>query len=202
MFFVYEHWRTDTNQCFYVGKGRAGRPQNMSSRNRHHKNIQEKLKNNGFSVRVLIVAKGLTNDEALDVEVSLIRYWQRSGVVLANISPGGDGTSGYKHNAATREKMRISALKANTEEVRKKKSQSMKGLVKSESHRAAIAKTLIGQKRAAGKRSKEFCEHMSRVLKGRKLTPEQVEQRRVSMTAYWRLRKEAENPVATASRGT
>ena len=43
-FYVYEHWRPDRGECFYVGKGHGRRAYDMRrGRNRWHKFMQEKL---------------------------------------------------------------------------------------------------------------------------------------------------------------
>ena len=39
-FYVYEHWRPDRDECFYVGKGKGGRANVMYGRNRHHEAVQ------------------------------------------------------------------------------------------------------------------------------------------------------------------
>lgn len=189
MHYVYEHWRIDTNTCFYVGKGIGKRAWNMAARNKRHKAIQQKLATMGLYVKVVVICDGMTDEDAKSLEILTIKKWRDLGCSLANFTIGGDGISGLKHSAETREKMRISALKANTEEVRKKKSLAAKGKIKSPEHRAKLAQSMIGSKRASGKRSREFCEHMSRVLKGRKLTPAQIEQRRASMLLVWQRRK-------------
>ena len=189
MYYVYEHWRIDTNTCFYVGKGTGKRAWNMASRNKYHKAIQQKLATMGLRVKVVVICDGMTDEDAKSLEILTIKKWRDLGCSLANFTIGGDGISGLKHSAETREKMRISALRANTEEVKKKKSMAKTGKKLSDEHRRKISLLNIGNKRASGKRSKEFCEHMSRVLKGRKLTPAQIEQRRTSMLLVWQRRK-------------
>jgi hypothetical protein len=41
--YVYEYWTPDTNECFYVGKGVAGRAENMENRNAKFRLIVEVL---------------------------------------------------------------------------------------------------------------------------------------------------------------
>lgn len=36
LYYVYEHWRLDKDECFYVGKGRGNRAYKMRDRNRFH----------------------------------------------------------------------------------------------------------------------------------------------------------------------
>lgn len=189
MYYIYEHWRPDTQSLFYIGKGFGRRAYRMSYRSKWHARIQEKLLSLGMAVEVRIVASGLSAEEACMREVEYIKIARERGVDLVNMTNGGDGIAGFKHSISTRERMKISALKANTEEVKKKKSIARTGKKLSESHRQKISLLNIGNKRASGKRSKEFCEHMSRVLKGRKLTAAQIEQRRASMLLVWQRRK-------------
>lgn len=93
-FYVYEHWRPDTNQCFYVGKGQGKRAYELkSSRNIHHKRIQEKLKRLGLDVEVRIVSTDLPESEAFALEVERIAHWRSGGVQTTNYSGGGEGGS-------------------------------------------------------------------------------------------------------------
>lgn len=94
VYYVYEHWRTDKDECFYVGKGKRRRAYNMKWRNRFHKAIQGKLYREGFAVEVKIVASGLTEQEAFALEIERIKFWRDAGADLANMTDGGDGTSG------------------------------------------------------------------------------------------------------------
>jgi hypothetical protein len=93
-YYVYEHWRTDRDECFYVGKGKGIRAYKMSCRNRHHAAIQAKVAREGFAIEVKIVASGLSENEAFNLEMRRIAFWRDQGVDLANISSGGDGPSG------------------------------------------------------------------------------------------------------------
>ena len=55
-YYVYEHWRLDTDTCFYVGKGSGNRAYKTVGRNCHWKNIVAKLERTGFAYEVRIVA--------------------------------------------------------------------------------------------------------------------------------------------------
>lgn len=93
-FYVYEHWRLDRDECFYVGKGMKNRAYKMRDRNAHHQAIMAKLSREGSGMEVRMVATGLTEDEAFSLEIERIAFWRGLGVDLANISSGGDGPSG------------------------------------------------------------------------------------------------------------
>ena len=68
-YYVYEHIRKDTNECFYVGKGKGKRAY-QTKRNNHHDRIADK---HGMEVR--IVKSGLSEEEALDLEKQLIEKY-------------------------------------------------------------------------------------------------------------------------------
>lgn len=92
-FYVYEHWRPDRDECFYVGKGFGRRANVMYARNRHHTAIQAKLSRLGLCVEVRLVDSNLSEGDALALEIERISFWRESGVDLANLTAGGDGTS-------------------------------------------------------------------------------------------------------------
>jgi len=94
MFYVYEHWRPDRDEPFYVGKGRGGRANLMARRNLHHKAIQAKLHRSGLAVEVRIVASNLTEQEAFDFEKTQIAMHKNNGIDLANMTDGGEGPAG------------------------------------------------------------------------------------------------------------
>jgi len=109
MFYVYEHWRLDKDECFYVGKGSAGRAYSRNRRNSHWKNIVAKLERLGFAYEVRIVASNLTEEEAFNLERERILFW-RDIVDLTNLTNGGEGPVGYTHSVEAKNK--ISAASA------------------------------------------------------------------------------------------
>ena len=94
---LYEHWRTDLNECFYVGISWAQedtRPYDLSPRNYFHGNVVNKVIENGFKVETRIQADAdwLTKEILGEVEKLQIKYWRELiGDRLTNISPGGEG---------------------------------------------------------------------------------------------------------------
>jgi NUMOD3 motif len=122
-FYVYEHWRPDTNVCFYVGKGKKNRAFYLRQRNKHHTSVVSKLISMGFTVDVRIIKSQLTEKEALKLEMERINLYGMSS--LTNFTLGGEGTSGLIHSEETRKKMSISQRKRAprppySEEARKK----------------------------------------------------------------------------------
>jgi hypothetical protein len=148
VFYVYEHWRSDTGQPFYVGKGFKKRAYQMTMRNRHHMFAQDYLKRIGALIEVKIVAVYLTEREALDLEIELIEKWLTSGCKLVNITKGGDGPTGRKH----------------TEEWKRAMSERMKGRKMSPEARAKIAASAIGNKRGLGKKKPQHVVDAMRAL--------------------------------------
>lgn len=93
-FYVYEHWRPDTGQCFYVGKGQRVRAYKMDNRNKFHTAIQGKLNRSGLRVEVRIIERDLSEDSAFILEMQTISNWRSNGIELANVGCGGTGQTG------------------------------------------------------------------------------------------------------------
>jgi len=111
-FYVYEHWRMDRDECFYVGKGHGTRAYDMRrGRNRHHKAIVAKMSHIGSSVEVRIVADGLIEEESFQIEKERIKFWRNAGADLANLTDGGEGPSG----------------RVESEELKRQKSKKLRG---------------------------------------------------------------------------
>lgn len=147
-FYVYEHWRLDRDECFYVGKGKGRRAYMMRDRNSHHRAIMGKLSREGSGMEVRMVATGLTEDEAFALEVERIAFWRKSGADLANHTNGGDGVSGLKMSDEAKSKMsaakkglpgRATMLgKKHSDETKAKMSEAHKGVKKSPEHAAKV----------------------------------------------------------------
>lgn len=105
MYYIYEHWRPDRDEPFYVGKGRGGRANLMARRNPHHTAIQKKLYRLGMAVEVRIIASNLTEEEAYQIEIERIAMWQAAGIDLANKTIGGEGVPGLVFSKEHREKI-------------------------------------------------------------------------------------------------
>jgi hypothetical protein len=171
-YYVYEHWRLDRDECFYVGKGRGGRAYSMKNRNRHHQAIVAKMARIGSAFEVRIVASGLSEQEAFDLERERIAFWRTAGVDLANLTNGGEGVSGLKHSEETK-KLWSQQRKGRSVplEGRIKRSLAMRGVPKSKEHAANAG-------RAGG---------IAR--KGIKWSPEAIEARRIAILNSDRVKK-------------
>jgi hypothetical protein len=165
-FYVYEHWRPDRGECFYVGKGSGNRANVMTNRrSAHHLAIQHKLSRLGLCVEVRIAQSELTNEEANDIEVERIAFWRNDGADLVNHTDGGDGQKGRKQS----------------EETRRKISASLKGRPKSPEHCAKVGLAHKGKKWFLGrKRSLADRAAISARNTGRTISRESVEKMRAT----------------------
>lgn len=93
-YYVYEHWRTDKDECFYVGKGHGRRAYQKNRRNPHCEAIANLLRMNNLSVEVRIIQDNLSEADAFSLEMRRIAEWRAAGVEITNIGAGGDGNSG------------------------------------------------------------------------------------------------------------
>lgn len=211
-YYVYEHWRLDRDECFYVGKGKAGRAYSSKNRNRHHKAICAKLSREGFAMEVRMVAVGLFEKEAFALEIERIQFWREAGVDLVNVTNGGEGTSGMRHSDEV--KKRISALnkgksaafkgRKHTEET--KAVLSAKAKLRGPSKLTAEVIEKIAQSHRGRKRSYETCLKISEAkkgkpnwakgkpskLKGTKRSPEVRQKMAEAKRKYWQERREKE----------
>lgn len=151
--YVYEHWRPDKDVCFYVGKGKGRRANDMRrGRNRFHKFIQVRLSKAGMAVEVRIVVPNLDESSAFDIEKKRIAFWREAGVDLANMTDGGEGTSGAKH----------------TEAWKKEQSLRSKGRKISIEARQKLSIALKGNKNGLGtKKSAEAIERTAAAFRGK-----------------------------------
>jgi hypothetical protein len=93
---LYEHWRTDINECFYVGISWAHedeRPWDMDDRSDDHLIVQDEVTKNGGQVEVrLVECAHLTKKELGQFECLQIAYWRELiGDRLVNGTLGGEG---------------------------------------------------------------------------------------------------------------
>jgi len=157
-FYVYEHWRTDKNECFYVGKGTGNRAYKMKDRNIFHKAIQQKLSNLGLAIEIKIIFGGLSEQEAFDIEIARIVFWRADGADLANLTDGGEGVSGIIVSKETKEKLRCAHIgknkslehAKNISKGKKGKSPNRPNYIVSEETKKKISNSLKGNKNGEG----------------------------------------------------
>ena len=87
-FYIYEWYNIDTNEVFYVGKGRKNRYKNTTQRNKYFKNYYNKYKCNVRKVKV-----NLEENEAFNFEIELIAKYREVGQAKCNLTDGGEGST-------------------------------------------------------------------------------------------------------------
>lgn len=154
VFYVYEHIRNDTNEIFYVGKGKkgSGRSNYKYDRNIYWQRIVNKT---AFTTRK--IATGLSEELSFKKEKERIKELRKLGVKLSNMTDGGEGLSGYIPTTATLAK--ISKAKSNpSDETRGKISKAKSGENNPMYNKKHSEETLVkmrAYKRAKGEATKE-----------------------------------------------
>ena len=87
-FYVYEWYNLDTNEVFYVGKGKKERYKNIKQRNQYFKNYYNKHK-----CTVRKIKTDLLENEAFELEINLIDKYRKIGQCQCNLADGGEGTT-------------------------------------------------------------------------------------------------------------
>lgn len=155
---VYFHRKATNGEIFYVGMGSATRPY-YKRRTDWWQKIVDKY---GYTID--IVHKGLTQQEAFELEIKYIaqfgRYDLKTGS-LVNQTSGGPSFNGI------------------TKEKTKNRGKSLKGRPKSKAHRANLSKALSNLAKSSIHKSK-----ISHALLGRKLSEETKAKIKKNNTAY------------------
>jgi hypothetical protein len=163
-FYIYEHWRPDKNECFYVGKGKRYKGKTtfgksyrayemIFGRNRFHKVVVAKLTIRGFCVDVRIIFETNSEEEVYAKEIERIAYWRSAGIHLTNIADGGGRNSGWKDPPEILEQKRQRMLGKQfrlgavlSEETKKKISVAHTGKTYSDEYKAAMVVACTGEK--------------------------------------------------------
>jgi hypothetical protein len=155
-FYVYEHWRPDKNEPFYVGKGSGSRAWKIGrAKNPYYANVVAKLAAIGLCVEVRLVVGEMTAEQAYDAEINRIAFWQAKGVKLTNQTAGGEGMLNPSDELRARfaeisrsrprtpefcAKMSKAASNQSAE-TRAKRSASMTGIVRSEKTKLKVSRS-------------------------------------------------------------
>ncbi len=155
-FYVYVHRRKTDNSIFYVGKG-TGYRYKRTDRNIHWQNVVNK---HGYYYE--FVLKNLTESQAMDLEIELIKFYSRQN--LCNMTDGGEGMSGYvksqsakdavanahrgvKRHKSVGEKISKALIGIrHSDETKRKISEKLKGVKLSEETRRKMTKSRTGKK--------------------------------------------------------
>jgi hypothetical protein len=102
---IYEHWRLDTNECFYIGqamgKNPYGRAQSLSTRNPYYGHIVRKLKPRGLIETRISEFPEITQEAIDNLEVLAIAHWKMYvGDRLTNVAKGGKGGNPNQYKTA------------------------------------------------------------------------------------------------------
>ena len=97
MAYVYCHYKSGTNEVFYVGIGSIKRAYSKKGRNEWWKRIY-----NIASRTVHVIDSGLTSQEAKQLEIETIKKLKYNGFELCNLTNGGEGSNGYRHTEETK----------------------------------------------------------------------------------------------------
>lgn len=107
--YIYFDPRVNPSIPIYVGKGHGDRYKHhliKGAKNIHLFNKIEKIKEFGMEPIIEFAKTGMTNQEAILLEVELIQRFGRADKktgTLCNWTDGGEGTAGYKHSKKTKE---------------------------------------------------------------------------------------------------
>jgi len=154
---VYQHRRKDTNEIFYVGRGKIlKRAYSKANRNTHWHNIVNKT-----DYEVEIIYSNLSWEESGLKEIELIKSIGRQNLnkgPLVNLTDGGEGMMTFMFSEESKEKMRLSKLgnkngsgnkgqkrQAHSQDTIKKISDANRGKVHTKQSRSNMSKAHIGQ---------------------------------------------------------
>jgi hypothetical protein len=153
VYHVYVYFRPTGIPC-YVGKGYGDRWKTHLRRT-HNLHLSRIIAKAGRDIPVVVVRDDLTNEQACEIEMALIKAIGRgkSGP-LVNLTDGGEGMSGYIHSESAKEKIRAS----NT------------GRTLTPEQRAKVSAA-----RSGSKSSPETCEKIRASHVGKPLTGERLE---------------------------
>lgn len=110
-FYVYLHRRGDNNEVFYIGKGTGNRANVVWGRNPWWKRIYEKC---GRVVEY--IEKGLSEQDAYDLETETIKFYKECGYTLCNLTDGGEGVPGEYMSVVARKHDIYDLVNSNTGE--------------------------------------------------------------------------------------
>ena len=109
MYYVYQHKKADTNEIFYVGKGKGARAFNATKRNPYWKNVVAK---HGFNVEIIV--ENIDEELSFLVEMETIDAYKKRGITLSNLTNGGEGASGLIHSEEHKAKLKGNKFFAST----------------------------------------------------------------------------------------
>lgn len=91
-FYVYAHFKPNSNECFYIGRGTKRRYKRKNGRSDYWNNIVNKY--GGFEI--IFLEENLTLKESNELEIYWISQMKTWGIDLCNLTDGGEGTKGFE----------------------------------------------------------------------------------------------------------
>ena len=154
MYYTYGHYKADSKELFYIGKGKGNRAHERDSRSDFWRNIVNK-----HDYAIEIFADWPTEEQAFEHEKFLIECF-RDLTVLCNLTDGGEGCSGYIWTDEQKSKLKL-------------RKPARLGAVLSEDVRKKIGLSQIGIPK--GSQTKEHSQKIGESLKGKPKSAEHVE---------------------------
>ena len=188
---IYEHWRPDINECFYVGASRAAedsRPYYYGHHNSDYDAVVSQLNENNMVPFTKIVWENLEDDCVGTYEKLRIANWKGLiGERLTNVANGGFGFDIDWTEDQRKKHSEILKISHNTEEFLAKRSLLSKNLWENEVFRVA---TITAQNEGKA-RFRETPEYQAYVETQREISldiwsdEERIEAQRIRITAAW-----------------
>lgn len=103
IYYVYEWFKKETGDVFYVGKGKGNRYKSLANRNPYFMNVYNK-----YETDVRVVKDNMTEKESLEFEYELIKKYrdEHGEGYLTNLTSGMDGYIGFTRTELSKEKIR------------------------------------------------------------------------------------------------
>jgi len=163
-FYIYQHRKADTNEIFYVGKGKGTRLNQSKGRNQYWHRVVAK---HGFIAEY--IAQNLDEELAFLAEMEAIDVYRRRGIQLVNHTDGGEGVSGYKHTEEHKSKLKGNNRGSLTWGM------TFKGKKHTEESRQKMSHSQVGNKNKLGKKvSEESKQKMSQAKSGKPVFAKRV----------------------------
>ena len=145
MFYVYIHRKKSNGEIFYVGKGKGDRAWKRDRNNQIWRRIADK---HGYTVE--LVAENLQEHAAFSMERELIALYGRMNAVragtLANLTDGGEGSSGATRSIETKKKIaEFNTGKTLSDETKAKIAASKQGIPRTPDVRVKLSAAMSGE---------------------------------------------------------
>lgn len=180
IYYIYQHRKADTNEIFYVGKGKCNRIHGTQGRNKHWKNTVNK---HGYVAEKLF--DGLNEELALLSEIEIIDIYKRRGIKLVNMTNGGEGTSGHTYvmKDETKKKLSLGRIGNQWAKGQQISENHKKSIIESNKRRKGIP---TGKATFAGKNhSEEHKEYIRQKMKGRVYSEETKVKMSIAQKKRW-----------------